>query len=73
MKINVFPEHGPLNSKPIFKAFIKSLHDDGQDVSVSDGSKNADVAVIWSVLWRGRMEKYRKIVCRDVPLAQTAS
>ena len=61
MKINVFPEHGPLNSKPIFKAFIKSLHDDKQDVSISDESKNADVAVIWSVLWRGRMEKYRKI------------
>jgi len=61
MKINCFPEHGPLNSKPIFEAFIKSLKNDGQDISISNENKNADVAVIWSVLWRGRMEKYRKI------------
>ena len=25
MKIEIWPKHGPLNSKPVFEAFIKSL------------------------------------------------
>lgn len=49
-----------MNSKPIFDVFIKSLRDAGETVYLNK-SVNADVAVIWSVLWRGRMEQYRKI------------
>jgi hypothetical protein len=60
MKLEVWTNHGPLNSKPIFDAFVKSLHDAGDQVYLNK-STNADVAVIWSVLWRGRMEQYKKI------------
>ena len=45
MKIEVWTEHGPQNSKPIFEAFIKSLRDAGEEV-VLNKSCNADVAVI---------------------------
>ena len=60
MKLEVWTEHGPQNSKPIFDAFVKSLQNAGETV-VLNKSANADVAVIWSVLWRGRMEQYKKI------------
>jgi len=60
MKLEVWTEYGPLNSKPIFEAFIKSLKNAGEEVYLNK-SADADVAVIWSVLWRGRMEKYRRI------------
>jgi len=60
MKLEVWTQHGPLNSEPIFKAFIKSLQDAG-DTVVLNRDSDADVAVIWSVLWLGRMRHYRKI------------
>jgi len=60
MRVEVWPMHGPLNSKPIFDAFIQSLKDNGEDVYVNREA-NADVAVIWSVLWRGRMLGYKNI------------
>jgi|TARA_R110001592_G_scaffold67749_1_gene207660 hypothetical protein len=60
MKIEVWTEFGPLNSKPIFEAFIKSLNKAGEEVHINK-SVNGDVAVIWSVLWRGRMLGYKKI------------
>ena len=60
MRLEVWTEYGPLNSKPIFDAFVKSLKDAGDTVYLNK-SANADVAVIWSVLWRGRMEQYKKI------------
>ena len=61
MKIEIHPQFGPLNSKPIFDAFIKSLQDAGETLYINKSADNADVAVIWSVLWRGRMEQYRRI------------
>ena len=60
MKIEIWPEYGPLNSKPIFDAFIESLQNAGEEVFINK-SVNADVADIWSVLWRGRMEQYKRI------------
>jgi len=60
MKLEIWTEHGPQNSKPIFDAFIKSLENAGETI-VLNRSVNADVAVIWSVLWRGRMERYKHI------------
>lgn len=60
MRLEIWTEYGPLNSKPIFDAFIKSLHEAGDQVYLNRSS-NSDVAVIWSVLWRGRMEQYQKI------------
>lgn len=53
MKFSTFKKFGALNSKPVFEAFEKSLIDSGYTVVDSDVS--ADVAVIWSVLWNGRM------------------
>jgi hypothetical protein len=61
MKIEIWPMHGPINSKNIFDAFIKSLKDAGETLYINQSADNADLAVIWSVLWRGRMEQYKKI------------
>ena len=54
MKINVIKKFGPLNSAPVFDAFIKSLQASGEKVLIN-ASEKCDVAVIWSVLWYGRM------------------
>jgi hypothetical protein len=53
MKFSLFKEYGALNSKPIFAAFEQSLKSKGYTVVEND--LQADVAVIWSVLWNGRM------------------
>lgn len=53
MKFSLFKDYGALNSKPVFEAFehslIKASH------TVEENNMNSDVAVIWSVLWNGRM------------------
>tara|TARA_R110001592_G_scaffold18884_1_gene78123 strand:+ start:1182 stop:2054 length:873 start_codon:yes stop_codon:yes gene_type:complete len=61
MKIEIWPEHGPLNSKDVFDKFIKSLRASGEQVYVNKQVTDGDVAVIWSVLWQGRMRKYKDI------------
>tara|TARA_A100001011_G_scaffold227340_1_gene235439 strand:- start:3699 stop:4583 length:885 start_codon:yes stop_codon:yes gene_type:complete len=61
MKISVFPNYGSLNSQPVFKAFIEHLQSKNEDVQINKYDNSTDVAVIWSVLWRGRMEQNRKI------------
>ena len=65
MKFSLFREYGALNSKPVFDAFEHSLKAAGHE-TVND-NMYSDVAVIWSVLWNGRMrgnqavwEHYRK-------------
>ena len=60
MKLEVWTQYGPLNSEPIFEAFIKSVRDAGDEV-VLNKSSDADAAVIWSVLWQGRMRNYKQI------------
>jgi len=60
MNIEAWPMHGPLNSKTVFAKFIKSMEATGDKVHVNK-QIDGDVAVIWSVLWRGRMEKYKPI------------
>jgi hypothetical protein len=61
MKISVFPDYGSLNSKPVFDAFIQHLRDKKENFQINQWDNTTDVAVIWSVLWRGRMEQNRKI------------
>ncbi len=61
MKIEIWPDYGPLNSKDIFSKFIHSLRQSGEEVWVNKQAPNADVAVIWSVLWQGRMAKNKNI------------
>jgi hypothetical protein len=53
MRFSLFKEYGALNSKPIFAAFEHSLRRAGHDVIEND--MHSDVAVIWSVLFHGRM------------------
>lgn len=53
MRFSLFKEYGALNSKPVFEAFEHSLRQAGHTVCESD--MHSDVAVIWSVLWNGRM------------------
>lgn len=52
-KVSLFKSYGALNSAPVFSAFETGLKTYGFDV-VYD-SIDADIAVIWSVLWHGRM------------------
>ena len=61
MKIEIWPSHGPLNSKDVFESFIDSLKRSGEQVFVDQQVADSDVAVIWSVLWQGRMRKYKDI------------
>ena len=60
MRIEAWPMHGPLNSKEIFQKFIESMKKTGDSVVV-DKETEGDVAVIWSVLWLGRMRNYKQI------------
>ena len=61
MKISCFTNYGPLNSKPVFQAFLNSVKNAGDTVLENTDDGHCDVAVIWSVLWQGRMAKYRNI------------
>lgn len=58
-KFSVFTDYGALNSKPVFSAFIEGINALGHEYVLN--SLDADVAVIWSVLWHGRMSKNRDV------------
>jgi hypothetical protein len=64
MLVSLFDHHGALNSKPVFAAIRSGLNAIG--VNFNSHDMYADVAVIWSMVWAGRMsanqavwEKYR--------------
>jgi hypothetical protein len=63
----LYTNYGALNSKPVFEAFAKSVVDAGHTViynepyQVMDHYNNYDVAVIWSVLWNGRMAQNKTV------------
>jgi hypothetical protein len=63
----LYTDYGALNSKPVFEAFAKSLVNAGHTVIYNEPYQvmhhydNYDVAVIWSVLWTGRMAKNKQI------------
>jgi len=59
MKFSLFPNHGALNSKPVFEAFAQGVKNLGHEVVYHD--TDADFYVIWSVLWLGRMQGNREI------------
>lgn len=56
MRISLFTDYGALNSPPIFNAFAQ-----GCDETIVYNDMDADVAVIWSILFAGRMEPNRKV------------
>lgn len=57
MRFKLYRQHGALNSQPIFDAFAQGVQALGHNI-VND---HEDIAVIWSVLWAGRMSQNRKI------------
>ena len=59
MRFSLWTHNGALNSRPVFDAFDHSLVAAGHDVLYND--INADVNVIWSVLWNGRMARNEAI------------
>ena len=59
MKFSLFTDYGAQNSKPVFDAFATSLSSAGH--TVVDNDWDSDVAVIWSVLWFGRMDGNQKV------------
>ena len=59
MRFGIFDKFGALNSVPVFSAFKKGLDRLGYQYASHDTS--ADVAVVWSVVWAGRMKNNREI------------
>jgi hypothetical protein len=59
MKIAYFPNQAALNSKPVLSAFIQGCHSLG--IETVENSMDADAAVIWSVLWQGRMRNNQTV------------
>jgi hypothetical protein len=57
MKFKLYKNFGALNSVPVFTAFAAGVIACGHEI-VEDGE---DVAVIWSVLWNGRMAGNQQI------------
>jgi hypothetical protein len=58
-KISLFKSFGAINSAPVFSAFEVGLKKYGFNV-VND-NMDADIAVIWSVLWHGRMAGNKEV------------
>ena len=65
MKVSLWTSYGALNSRPIFDAFEHSLISAGWTVSHNDAS--ADVNVIWSVLFNGRMGRNKEVWQQNKP------
>jgi len=61
MKFKLWTEYGAMNSKPVFEAFEFSLRNAGHNISNSNSIDDADVHVIWSVLFHGRMSSNKHI------------
>jgi hypothetical protein len=73
--VTYFPLQCALNSGPVISAVMESLQTTG--IQIKTSSYDADIAVIWSVLWHGRMianqdvyryyrSKGRPVVCIEV-------
>ena len=59
MKISLFNNFGAKNSVPVFQAIAQGLVSQGHTVVYHDPT--ADVAVIWSMLWAGRMRPNQEV------------
>ena len=59
MRFSLWTNYGALNSRPVFDAFANSLMDAGHTVVYNDNT--ADIDVIWSVLFHGRMARNKTI------------
>lgn len=61
MKIAYFPNQVALNGAPVMAALLDSLA--AQGIPTHENSWDADAAVIWSVLWSGRMAANHEVYC----------
>lgn len=59
MIFDSFRQYRALNSPPIFHAFEQGLIKLGH--TIANQTMNGDAAVIWSVLWHGRMKSNQKV------------
>jgi hypothetical protein len=59
MIFSLYNKFGALNSRPVFDAIAHGLQRHGHNVVYHDDS--ADVAVIWSQLWAGRMQPNKSV------------
>lgn len=59
MKLAYFPQQMALNSQPVWHAFLEGCKK--INISVEENSYTADAAVIWSVLWQGRLQKNQAV------------
>jgi hypothetical protein len=59
MKVSLYTAYGALNSPPIFDALARGIISNGDDVVYNE--RDADVAVIWSILFAGRMEPNKDV------------
>jgi hypothetical protein len=57
MRFKLYREYGALNSPPVFSALEEGLISQGHSIV----NENEDIAVIWSVLWAGRMRPNKAI------------
>ena len=57
--VTYFPLQCALNSVPVMSAVVDSLSSHGFDMQPNN--YDADIAVIWSVLWAGRMAKNKHV------------
>jgi len=53
MRVAYFPKSCAQNSAPVMSALLESLRHHGH--TIQENTMDADAAVVWSVLWHGRM------------------
>jgi hypothetical protein len=59
MRVAYFPNSCAQNSVPVMQAMLDSLRSAGH--TVEPNSMSADTAIIWSVLWAGRMAENKRV------------
>lgn len=59
MQLSYFPNYTARNAAPIIEAFLQGMQRHGVDTVLD--SRDADVALIWSQLWAGRMKPNQAI------------
>ena len=59
MRVAYFPNQCALNSGPVMQAMLDSLRSAGH--TIEQNSLESDAAIIWSVLWAGRMTENKKV------------
>jgi hypothetical protein len=59
MRVSIFDQYGALNSAPVFASIRAGF--DRLGIKHSSMDSSADVAVIWSMLWHGRMRPNQQI------------